>query len=235
MTREPTIFALGGGGWMMEPGNPLLDDHLLQLTGVENPRIALLPTGGGDSADVIARFYDAFVRKARPTHLPLFRRDRPVELLLEQDAIFVSGGNTANLLAIWRVHSVDVILRECWRRGVVLCGISAGSLCWFEGGVTDSFRSELDPLHDGLGFLAGSHCPHYDGEAARRPAYTSLVARGVLPAGIAADDGAGLVFHGTELAEVVTSRRNARAWRVGAGAEHTELPFRFLGAPNPVA
>jgi dipeptidase E len=226
---EPTIMALGGGGWLMEPDNPLLDDHLLALTGKDRPRVALLPTGGGDNPDVIARFYDSFVGKARPTHLPLFRRDRPVDLLLEQDAIYVSGGNTANLLAIWRVHGVDRVLRRCWEQGVVLCGVSAGSLCWFQCGVTDSFGSALHPLHDGLGLLPGSNCPHFDGEARRRPVYTTLVAQGALPPGIAADDGAALIYRGTRLAEVVLSRPAARAWRVGAEGPPEALPGRYLG------
>jgi dipeptidase E len=227
--RTPTILALGGGGFLMEPENPLLDDHLLALTGVDNPRLALIPTGGGDSDGVIARFYDAFARKARCSHLPLFRRDRPVDLLLEQDAIFVSGGNTANLLAVWRLHGVDVVLREAWARGVVLGGVSAGSLCWFEAGVTDSFGKVLAPLRDGLGFLAGSHCPHYDGEPLRRPTYTALVASGALPPGLAVDDGAALCFRGTRLEEVVSSRPNALGWAVGPDGTEA-LPTRYLGA-----
>ena len=136
------------------------------------------------------------------------------------------------MLAIWRVHGVDRALGRAWESGVVLTGISAGSLCWFETGSTDSFGG-LAPLSRGLGFLAGSHAPHYDGEATRRPHYHRLVADGTLPAGYAADDGAALVFHGTELAEVVASRPNARGYRVersptGAAVE-TELPTRHLG------
>jgi len=230
-TNEPTIFALGGGGWMMEPDNPLLDDFVLSLAGTDRPRIALLPTATGDREGVIARFYEAFSGKARPTYLPLFRRDRPVELLLEQDVVYVSGGNTVNALAIWRAHGVDRILRQCWERGVVLSGLSAGSLCWYEAGVTDSFRAaEMDPLDDGLGFLPGSHCPHYDGEARRRPLYTELVRSGRLAPGVAATDGAGLVYRGTTLSSVVTSRPEAAAWRVHADGRHEALPARYLGA-----
>ena len=231
MSAAPTILALGGGGWMMEPDNPLLDDFLLSLAGTERPKIALLPTATGDSDSVLVRFYDAFTGKAQPTHLPLFRRDRPAELLLEQDIVFVSGGNTANALAIWRTHGVDQILRRCWERGIVLSGVSAGALCWFDAGVTDSFRqAEMDPLHDGLGFLSGSHCPHYDGEARRRPLYTALVSEGTLPPGVAAADGAGLLYRGAELVEVVTSRPEAAAWRVHPDGAHTRLPARYLGA-----
>jgi peptidase E len=153
--------------------------------------------------------------------------------LLDQDVIYVGGGNTENMLAIWRVHGVDRALRTAWESGVVMTGLSAGSLCWFEAGTTDSFGPELAGLSDGLGLLPGSHSPHYDGEPGRRPLYQRLVAAGTLPDGYAADDGAALVFHGSELAEVVASRPAARGYRVVRGrnghAIETELPTRYLG------
>ena len=147
--------------------------------------------------------------------------------VLSQDVIYVGGGSTANLLAVWRVHGLDAILREAWEAGVVLCGISAGMNCWFEQSVTDSFGA-LAPLTDGLGLLAGSACPHYDGEGERRPAFRRLIEAGELSGGWAADDGAALVFDGTEVDEVVASRRGARAYRVERGREEP-LPVRFLG------
>src|SRR5919198_619156 len=147
--------------------------------------------------------------------------------LLAQDVLYVGGGNTANMLAIWRVHGVDAVLREAWERGIVLAGISAGSICWFEAGVTDSFGEELAPLSC-LGFLSGSNCPHYDSEPQRRPAYRRLVDAGELPPGLAAEDGVGLHFVGTELAEAISARSNARAFRVGAGTEEAP-PVRRLG------
>ena len=131
-----------------------------------------------------------------------------------QDVIYVGGGNTANMLAIWRLHGVDVVLREAWSRGIVLAGVSAGANCWFEACSTDSFGPDLAPLNDGLGFLAGSFCPHYDGELLRKPTYERWVAEGVLPAGYAADDGVGLVFRGTELTEAVSEVAGGRAFRV---------------------
>ena len=149
------------------------------------------------------------------------------ELALAQDVIFVGGGSTANMLAVWRVHGFDRILREAWEAGVVLFGWSAGMICWFEAGVTDSFGPHLDGMRDGLGFLAGSACPHYDGEELRRPVYTKLVADG-FPAGVAADDGVGLHYVGTDLAEVVSVREGARAYRVDAAGEEP-LPARLLG------
>ena len=228
-TRARTILALGGGGFLMEPDNPRLDDAILEATGKDHPRIGLLPTPSADSERVIARFYDAFARKAEAWHLPLFQRDREVAQLLEQDAIFVSGGNTANALVIWRRHGVDAVLRQAWEAGIVLAGVSAGAICWFEDGLTDSFGPELAPLGDGLGWLPGSFCPHYDGESKRRPRYTSLVDAGALPPGLALDDGVAARFEGTELVELVASRPSAAAWRVAPGA-HEALPIRRLGS-----
>ena len=226
--RERQILALGGHA--MQPGEPL-DDLLLELTGASRPRMLLVPTASAESEAYVVRFYEAFARRAEASHLSLFDIPPPDirSIVLDQDAIFVGGGNTANMLAIWRVHGVDRFLREAWEAGVVLAGVSAGSICWFEAGVTDSFREELDGL-DCLGFLPGSNCPHYDGEATRRPAYHRLVADG-FPAGLAADDFVGLRFNGTELAEVVASRPDAAAYRVelvdGEVAEERLEPRRL--------
>ena len=220
-------MALGGGGFSADD-NPLLDDFVLGLAAPARPRVCFLPTASGDSADYVVRFYEAFRERSEPSHLKLFGRPRPDirDFLLAQDAIYVGGGNTANMLAIWRVHGVDEALREAWERGIVLAGISAGSICWFEAGVTDSFGDELAPLRC-LGFLAGSNCPHYDSEPERRPAYRRLVDAGELPPGLAAEDGVGLHFVGTELAEAVAGRTDARAFRVGPEVEE-ELPVRRL-------
>lgn len=151
--------------------------------------------------------------------LQLFRRSIAdlEEFVARQDVIYVGGGNTANLLAIWRVHGLGAVLRRAWQRGTILCGLSAGALCWFEGGVTDSFGQGLAPLQDGLGLLPGTFCPHYDGEPLRRPTYERLVRQEELTGGWAADDGVALHFEGTELVSVVASRANASAWRLDAG------------------
>ncbi|MCG3127996.1 MAG: hypothetical protein CHACPFDD_02869 [Phycisphaerae bacterium] len=220
----------------MEPSNLLLDDYILGLTRKRRPRICFIPTASGDSDNYVARFYAAFrPPRADPAHLPLFGRDGdPAALrrrIFEQDVIYVGGGNTANLLAVWRTHGVDRLLRQAWRQGVILAGISAGMLCWFEGGVTDSF-GPLAVLNDGLGLLPGSACPHYDGEPQRRPTFQRLVASGAIPAGYAADDGAAMHFVGRRLKACVSSRPGARAYRVirRAGKEHeTALPTRYLG------
>ena len=148
------------------------------------------------------------------------------ELSLASDVILVCGGNTANMLAVWRVHGFDRILREAWEDGVVLAGWSAGMICWFEAGVTDSFGPQLEGMRDGLGFLPGSACPHYDSEVRRRPVYTELVANG-FPAGLALDDAAAALYAGTELVEVVVSDADAGGYRVGADGE-VPLPARLL-------
>lgn len=226
------IVAFGGGGFSMEPRNPRLDRYVLALTGKRVPRVCFLPTASGDSRDYVRRFYRAFERHScRPSDLALFRRDGrdPAAHLLSQDVIYVGGGSTANLLAIWRLHGVDKALRDAWRRGIVLCGVSAGMICWFECSVTDSF-GPLAPLRDGLGLLPGSACPHYDGERNRRPMFHRLIASG-MPAGIAADDGAAIHFVDREVFRTVSSRRNAKAYRVrreGRGATEEPLPTTFL-------
>ena len=161
-----------GGGWL-DPERRALDELIAGLIGKERPRVCWLPTASRDSEVSTMDFYAGFGGRAETSHLFLFERE-VADLrgfLLAQDAIYVAGGNTANALAVWRVHGVDAILREAWERGIVLAGVSAGMICWFECSVTDSFGA-LAALHDGLGFLAGSACPHYDGEPERRPTYT---------------------------------------------------------------
>jgi peptidase E len=238
MARQRTIVAMGGGGFSMGPDNGLLDDFVLDLartqSGRDRPRICWVGTAGADSERDLLAFHVAFAGRAEPRHLGLFTRTvTDVEaFLLDHDAIYVGGGNTANLLAIWRLHGVDLAMRTAWEAGLVVAGMSAGAICWFESCTTDSFGPELQPLDGGLAFLEGSLCPHYDGEAPRRPLFRRLVAEGRLPAGYGVDDGAALVFDGTELREVVSSRPEAAAYRIEAldgEAHETRLPVRQLG------
>ena len=227
-----------GGNDLIEPYNPLVDDHVLELArrnrGRARPRVCFIPTASGDSEAYVAAFYAVFARRAEASHLSLFGRT-VVELdrfLLDQDVIYVGGGNTANMLAVWRVHGVDRILARAWDAGIVLAGTSAGANCWFETSTTDSF-GPLAALNDGLGFLAGSHSPHYDGEPARRPLFRQLIGLGTLADGYASDDGAALVFRDRDLVDVVASLPGARSYRVVRGpageAIETELPTRYLG------
>ena len=218
---------MGGGGFMAERDSRL-DSFMLTLTDASRPRVCFVPTPSGDSDRGIAAFFEAFsARDCEPSCLRLFGTpERPAEHLAAQDVIYVSGGSTANALAVWRVHGIDDALREAWERGAVLGGVSAGANCWFEACVTDSFGPSLEPLHDGLGLLPGSFCPHYDAEELRRPVYRALVDEG-FPAGYAADDHAALHFVGTELREVVGAHPNAAAYRVEPGSE-TPIPARAL-------
>jgi dipeptidase E len=215
------ILACGGSGEF--------DSLLLELSDRPRPRICHLPTAGADDPANVVRFYERFVPFAcDPFHVGLFGvPERPAERISSADVVWVSGGNTANMLAIWRVHGIDRALREAWDRGAVLAGSSAGANCWFEASVTDSFGPQLEALADGLGLLAGSFCPHYDGEPLRRPVYTRLVSVGTLPSGIACDDAAAVLFEGTELAEVVASRPGSHAYRVTSAGEEP-LDARLL-------
>ena len=221
------IVAMGGGGFVADRRSPL-DDFMLSLSNATRPRVCFLPTPSGDSDRAVAAFFEAFAsRDCEPSCVRLFGvPERPAEQLADKDVIYVSGGNTANALTIWRLHGVDAALRAAWERGAVLGGVSAGANCWFECSGTDSFGAALDPLPDGLGLLPGSFCPHYDGEELRRPVYRSLVDDG-FPPGYAADDGAALHFEGTELREIVTTRPGATGYRVDPGSE-TALPARVL-------
>jgi len=224
---ERQIVGLGGSASEEETRRLLA--YVVGLTGKPSPRVCAVPTAVGDAADSVLRLYGLLPEEARTSHLPFFPWP-PSDLrrfVLEQDVIFVGGGNTANMLAIWRVHRFDEIAREAWESGIVLSGWSAGMICWFEAGVTDSFGPQLEGLRDGLGFLPGSACPHYDSEELRRPVYTKLVAEG-FPPGVAADDGVGLHYVDTELIEVVSVQEGAAAYRVAADGE-APLPARLLG------
>jgi dipeptidase E len=212
------ILAMGGH-------SPRFEDLVLELGG---PRVCFVPTASGNEDWVLVRMYESFAHRAEASHISFnpWPREDVREHVLAQDAIYVSGGNTANALAIWRVHGFDAVLREAWERGVLLCGWSAGMICWFEAGVTDSFGPEVRGMRDGLGFLPGSACPHYDGENRRREVYPALVADG-FPPGFAADDGAALHFVGTELYEVVTVAEGCTAYRIEPGSE-TPFEARLL-------
>ncbi len=211
------IIAMGGGGFSMEPENPLLDQYILGLVNKEKPKVCFVPTASGDSDRYIVKFYSAFLKfSCIPAHLSLFNPSIPdlKSFVLEQDIIYVGGGNTKNLVVLWREWGLDLIFKQAWEKGIILCGLSAGSLCWFESGISDYLgNGELKPLQC-LGFIKGSHSPHYDGEPNRRPAYHRMVAEGLLEDGYAADDGVGLHFVDYDLKKIVSSRPNAKAYRI---------------------
>ena len=200
------IVAVGGGGFSDSGTLTPLDQYLLHLTGRERPRVCFIGTASGDSDRYAAMFYRAYAPVASPSDLVLFGApDRDdVARLFDQDMIFVGGGNTANMLSVWRLHGVDELLHQVWRAGTVIAGISAGAICWFEGCLTDSFGTQLAPLRDGLGLLKGSACPHLSSDPLRRARYVEEIAAGNLSDGYGIEDGAALHFVGTELHAVIS-------------------------------
>jgi len=236
---------MGGGGFTMEPANPLLDDFVLSLAtertpaSTREPRILFLPTASGDTSAQIGAFHTRFAdRFCVAEHLSLFRLHelrRPLsESVLSQDIVYVGGGSMRNLLAIWRAHDLDHLLMSAWRRGIVLAGISAGAMCWFQGGITRSSGAP-EPLA-GLGLLRGSLTVHADGEPERLPVWLAAVRDGILPGGWSVDDGVGLLFAGEQLTRIVSSRPGAGAQRVdqvaGELVRHRLAP-ELLGAVDP--
>ena len=229
------VLAIGGGGFRVSerygavPG-PLVE-HALSLTGKEAPSVCALYTATGDDVARIAAWYACWAgRPERASHVALLPMPNVDDLrrhLLAQDAVYVGGGSVAGLMVLWRLHGVDAVMREAWEAGVVLFGVSAGSLCWHSGGTTDSYGPQLRAWTDGLALLPGSNCPHYDSEERRRPLYQSLVREGQLAPGLGADDGVGLHYRGTELVEAVSDRDKASAWRVTPDGEQ-QVPTRRL-------
>lgn len=229
------VVCMGGGGFSTET-DALVDDYVLSLVPHRRkPRVCFVPTASGDSESYVARFEEAFPKSRADTAvLHLFKRSVSdiARFLLSQDVIYVGGGSTANLLALWRLHAVDEALVAAYQEGVVLAGVSAGMNCWFAGSVTDSFNlAEYSPLQDGLGLLSGSACPHYGSEEGRRELYLSLGQDG-FPGGYAVNDSAALHFVNDELADVVTTQPGCTAFLVRAGdgaASEVELPATYLG------
>jgi peptidase E len=242
VARERQILATSGG-WAGPATGPYryrrgpIVNHALRLTDVSRPRLCFLATAGGDRSVEIAGYYNAFAGSddAIVSHLELYPMPNvadPAAHLLAQDVIWVGGGSVANLLAVWRTHGLDEVFRAAWERGVVLAGVSAGSICWHSGGTTDSFGFDLQAVTNGLGLLPHSNGVHYDSEEQRRPRFQQLVADGTLADGYATDDGVGLHYIGTDLHEVVSDRDGAKAYRVeqtGSGeVRETVLEPRLL-------
>lgn len=232
VARAGQIIAIGGGGFTAEPRNPALELYLLRQTRKRNPSVCFIPTATGDAPTYIAKFYAAFSKHGcKPTHLPFFERTPNLrDLLLAQDLIYVGGGNTKSMLAVWREWQLPKILREAYNSGAVLSGISAGAICWFAVGVTDSWAQSLAPLPC-LGWLPGACCPHYDGEPERRPAVHKFVSKGLIPKTLALEDGVAAHFSSRKLIRIVSSRPNARAYAIERKARisiETELPVTYL-------
>jgi len=233
--RVPQIVAFGGGGFSME-SSPMLDDYVLRCTGVARPKVCFVPTASGDADHYIVRFYRAFSpARCEASHVSLFRRDRGggfdgdfAAHLLTQDLIYVGGGSVTSLLGVWRAHGLDSVFAEAWERGIVLCGLSAGSLCWFSHAVT-AFHGAPQRVR-GLGLLPHSNCVHLN-DPERREAFAQHVADG-MPAGYGAQDGVALHFVGRDLSRVVGSKPDARAFRFSrrrGSVVQKELATEYLG------
>jgi dipeptidase E len=228
------IIPIGGGGFYRDSENLELEKYVIRQCAVENARVCFVPTASGEPDHYVASFYSAFLKLGcQPSVLTFFKRTPDLRsFLLSQDVIYVGGGNTKSLLAVWRDWGVIEILHEAWESGIVLTGVSAGAICWFEQGLTDSFSDGLRPL-DCLGFLPGSCCPHYDGEAQRRPSYHKLLAAGEIAAGVAIEDWTGVHFIGGEIHKVIASKRGARAYSMRAihgSVQEVALAVDFLAA-----
>lgn len=233
MNTPRHIIAMGHGGFSMDANNLALDQYICAQTGKARPKVCFLPQASGEAAEYIINFYKAFTTlDAVPSHLSLFRPPTAdlESFILEKDVIYVGGGNTKSMLALWRAWELDGILRKAWAQGVILAGLSAGAICWFEQGSTDSIPGRLSALAC-LGYLRGSCCPHYDGEAERRPSYHRLVASGEILPGYGIDEGAAMHFVGDELHAVVASHPNVAAYAVDVGAgvvQERALPVTYL-------
>jgi dipeptidase E len=225
--KPKQIIPIGGGGFYRDPENLELEKYIIRQAGEESPRVAFVPTASGEPDHYVASFYSAFLKLGcRPSVLTFFKRTPDVRsFLLNQDIIYVGGGNTKSLLAVWHDWGVAEILHEGWESGIVLTGVSAGAICWFEQGLTDSFADGLRPVNC-LGLLPGSCCPHYDGEAQRRPSYHRLLASGEISTGVAIEDWTGVHYINTDIHRVITSKRGARAYSMrSAHGSVQEVPL----------
>ena len=209
------IIAMGGGGFSMEPDNPKLDNYILKQCNRNVPNVCFVPTASGDADGYIERFYAAFNDKScEPSHLSLFKghTNQIEEYVMQQDVIYVGGGNTRNMLVLWREWGLDKMLLKAYQNGTILCGLSAGAICWFEEGLTDSVPLELNRL-ECLGILEGSNCPHFDGESERQAIYENKIRSGGMKAGYACDDSVGLHFVDEKLEHIIASTQNSFAYR----------------------
>lgn len=229
---EQQIVALGGSGFRLGESDRL-DDFILSLVTARTPKVCFLGTASGDAESYIRQFYATYgKRSCTPSHFPVFSTPpRPArDHILDQDVVYIGGGSTANLLALWAVHGLDEILREAWEGGTIVAGASAGALCLFDDGVTASLGDGFDAVGNGIGLLRGSFCPHYVDDAERTAAFRRLIAAG-LPAGIGAGNDVALRFVGKELRDVVSTRADARAARVQViddAVVETPLPVSAL-------
>jgi dipeptidase E len=229
------IVACGGGGWSSDPGAGAVEDYILGLARSDHPRVLLLPTASGDSDWLITRFHEFFGRlDCEARHLALFRpHPAPVaETILAQDVIYVGGGSSANLMAIWGAHGVGDALRAAWDAGVVLAGVSAGAICWFAAGLTNSLGASFAPVA-GLGLLEGGFCPHADSDPGRLVVLRDLIDRGLMPPTLAVDDDAAVHVTDDGPPRLLSALAGRGGRMLGPDGAEEGLPTLSLGGVSP--
>ena len=209
------IIAIGGGGFGRSPGEGVIEKYILGQSDKEKPNVCFIPTATGDNEAYKVNYYSTFSKlNCSPVHLDFFKRTPDLkELIKHQDIIFVGGGNTKSMLAVWKDWGLDLILKEAYERGVIMCGVSAGAICWFEEGVTDSWSEELKVM-DCLGFVKGVCCPHYDEEPQRRPSLSKFLKDGVVQSCHAVDGGCALHIENEEEYKAVVFAKDKNAYLV---------------------
>ena len=215
MSKVGEIIAIGGGGFGRNPNNPTIEKYIVKQSPVENPNVCFIPTASAEDKQYTVNYYTAFTQlSCNPIHINFFQRTPRLDSLInKQDVIYVGGGNTKSMLAVWREWKLDKLLMKAYQRGTILCGVSAGAICWFEKGVTDSWASNLNVM-DCMGFVDGCCCPHYDGEKDRRPSVAKFLKDGVMDSCYALDDGAGLHYKNGEIHTAVTFFESAGVYEV---------------------
>ncbi|MCE5293693.1 MAG: peptidase E [Chlamydiales bacterium] len=220
------IIAHGGCGFSSPQSKQIIEKYILAQSGKDNPRISFLPQASSESQEYVAKFFDVFCSlEAKPSWVSLFGRVESSwkEKLLQQDIIYVGGGNTKSMLALWREWGVDKVLKEAYNRGIILAGVSAGAICWFEAGITDS----VWPLGhvEALGFLPGTMCPHFDSEIERQEVFANMVRDKTVPSGIALEDHTAAHYKEGALFQVVTAVDGKKAYQVTASGQKTLTPI----------
>ncbi|MBE2190685.1 MAG: peptidase E [Alphaproteobacteria bacterium] len=229
-TSKTQIIALGGGGFSDEPENPLLDLYVLEQANVKIPKICFLPTASGDADSYLLKFYESFSKyECKPSHLSLFQPHTSdiQDFILSQGVIYVGGGNTKSMLALWKEWGLDLILKKAFEKGIVLAGISAGAICWFEEGATDSIPGKISSLSC-LGFVKGSCCPHYDGSELRRKTVPQLIQEKEMKAGYAIDDNAAIHIVDNKLENAISSIKGKKVVFLD-GHTIRDIPVKYLG------
>ena len=215
MSTVGDIIAIGGGGFGRNPNQPVIEQYIINQSDKDKPNVCFIPTASAEDSAYIVNFYSAFSKlNCTPMQINLFQRTPRLDSIVnKQDIIYVGGGNTKSMLAVWREWKLDKLLLKAYKRGAILCGVSAGAICWFEKGVTDSWASNLNIL-DCMGLLAGCCCPHYDGEADRKPAVENFLQNGFIDSCYSLDDGAALHFKNGEIHSSVSFYKRSHAYQV---------------------